>query len=114
MSKLQQNYRQVVRTEGRSTFIEERGRIGRTVINKKSIGGNWEFRLCGFSLAELLLSFIGWVMVGRREEIFPYCWCGAVVPNILVRTCKVYLFLLGLQLMNSSAGELPAGLLTAF
>lgn len=28
-----------------SSLIEEKGKLGQAVINKKSIGGNWEFEV---------------------------------------------------------------------
>ena len=32
-----------------NSFIEEKGKLGAAVVNKKSIGGNWEFKaLCLF------------------------------------------------------------------
>ena len=43
-----------VRQWRRNSFTEEKGKLGGAVLNKKSIGGNWEFEVYSvFSLAEL-------------------------------------------------------------
>lgn len=34
--------------------LTEKGAVRRAVVRKKSIGGNWEFKYSGFSLARLL------------------------------------------------------------
>lgn len=43
-NQLWQNHRQVRRTK-ECSFIKEKGRVGRIVVSKKSLEGNWESQL---------------------------------------------------------------------
>ena len=56
---------------GESPFLEERGELGGAVVNRKSIGVNWEIEVCGFSFTEFWKSLIGWAVVEQGENLPP-------------------------------------------
>lgn len=88
-------------TEGEEcSFTPEREEVGWPVINKKSIGVSWGFKVQWFSLAELQQSLTGWVLPREEENLSSSLWGGKVAAQV-EPLCKVRLSPLGLQLASS-------------
>lgn len=68
----------------RLAFIEERGELRGAVINRKSIGGNWESRVQGDSLVGLQQPLMGWAVASKEGNPGSSCWSSKVAA-LLVR-----------------------------
>ena len=84
-----------------NTFLEEKGRLGGAVINKKSFGGNWEF--------EAWCPFLSCIVARQGGGGSSFCWWPWVVFFLWGHTAR--LFLVGWDLHGCLAlcvWELPA------
>lgn len=71
--------------------MEERGELGENVANRKSIGGNWEFKGSGFSLPPSPASCdnlsLADLLPGKEKKLLYSCWCRRV-ENIFLLEMK--------------------------